>query len=75
MVARWDLRALAADLPALRTPLHLLVGEQDGTVPPADGHRAQALVPGATLATLPGLGHLAHEEDARRVAERVLKLL
>jgi magnesium chelatase accessory protein len=55
--------------------LHLLVGEQDGTVPPADARRAQALVPGATLAMLPGLGHLAHEEDAPRVAERVLGLL
>jgi magnesium chelatase accessory protein len=75
MVARWNLQALAADLPALRTPLHLLVGEQDGTVPPADARRAQALVPGATLAMLPGLGHLAHEEDAPRVAERVLGLL
>lgn len=68
MMARWNLHALAADLPALRTPLHLLVGEQDGTVPPADARRAQALVPAATLTTLAGLGHLAHEEDAPRVA-------
>ena len=75
MVARWDLRALAADLPALRTPLHLLVGEQDGTVPPADARRALALVPSATLATLPGLGHLAHEEAAPRVAELLLSSL
>jgi magnesium chelatase accessory protein len=69
MVARWNLRELASALPTLRTPLHLLVGEQDGTVPPADARRAQALVPGATLAALPGLGHLAHEEDAPRVAQ------
>ncbi len=75
MVARWNLHALAADLPALRTPLHLMVGEQDGTVPPADASRAQALVPGATLSTLPGLGHLVHEEAPQRVAELVLKLL
>jgi len=68
MVARWNLHELASDLPSLRAPLHLLVGEQDGTVPPADARRAQALVPGATLETLPGLGHLAHEEDAARVA-------
>ena len=66
--ALWNLHALAADLPALRTPLHLLVGEQDGTVPPAAARRAQALVPAATLTTLAGLGHLAHEEDAPRVA-------
>jgi magnesium chelatase accessory protein len=43
-------------------------------VPPADARRAQALVPGATLAPLPGLGHLAHEEDAPRVAEAVLRV-
>ena len=75
MVARWDLPALAADLPSLRTPLHLLVGAQDGTVPPADAQRAQALVPGATLTTLAGLGHLAHEEAPQRVAEQVLAVL
>jgi magnesium chelatase accessory protein len=75
MVARWDLQALAAELPSLRTPLHLLVGAQDGTVPPADAHRTQTLVPGATLSTLPGLGHLAHEEAPQRVAEAVLSLL
>jgi magnesium chelatase accessory protein len=72
MVARWDLPALARDLPQLRTPLHLLVGEQDGTVPPSDSRRALALVPGSTLQTLPGLGHLAHEEAPQRVAEAVL---
>ncbi len=75
MVARWNLQALAADLPRLRTPLHLLVGEQDGTVPPADARRAQALVPGATLTSLPGLGHLAHEEDAPRVAAALLSAM
>lgn len=79
MMARWDLQALAADLPRLHPPLnpalHLLVGERDGTVPPADARRAQALVPGATLGVLPGLGHLAHEEDALQVAPLVCRLI
>jgi magnesium chelatase accessory protein len=75
MVARWNLHELVRDLPALRTPLHLLVGEQDGTVPPADARRARALVAGATLATLPRLGHLAHEEAPQTVADELLKLL
>jgi magnesium chelatase accessory protein len=74
MVARWDLPALAADLPKLRTPLHLLVGDRDGTVPPQDSARAQALVPGATLASLQGLGHLAHEEQPEAVAGKLLAL-
>jgi magnesium chelatase accessory protein len=71
MMARWNLQALAAELPTLRTPLHLLVGERDGTVPPADARRVQTLVPGATLDSLSRLGHLAHEEDAARVAQAV----
>ena len=75
MMARWDLQTLAADLPTLRAPLHLLVGERDGTVPPADARRAQALVPDATLGVLPGLGHLAHEEDAPQVAQAVRRLI
>lgn len=68
MMALWDLPALAAELPRLRTPLHLLVGDRDGTIPPADAARVQALVPGCTRAVLPGLGHLAHEEEPQRVA-------
>jgi magnesium chelatase accessory protein len=74
MVARWDLPALAADLPRLRTATHFVVGEKDGTVPPTDSARAQALVRGSTLETLAGLGHLAHEEDPQRVADAVLKI-
>jgi len=74
MVSRWNLPALAADLPSLRTPVHFLVGERDGTVPPSDSARAQALVHEATLQTLPGLGHLAHEEQPQQVAEAVLRI-
>ncbi len=75
MVSRWDLAGLAEELPQLRLPLHLVVGDNDGTVPPADSRRAQALVPGATLHALMGLGHLAHEEDAPQVAELLLRIL
>jgi len=75
MVSRWDLPALARELPDVRVPLHLVVGENDGTVPPADSRRAAALVPGATLQALPGLGHLAHEEDPQRVAALLLPVL
>jgi magnesium chelatase accessory protein len=67
MMAAWDLEPLAAALPRLQTPLLLLVGERDRTVPPAHAERVRALVPGASLHRLPGLGHLAHEEDPRAV--------
>jgi magnesium chelatase accessory protein len=75
MMARWDLPSLASALPQLKVPLHLVVGEQDGTVPPADARRVQALVPGCSLSTLAGLGHLAHEEDPAAVAALILRFV
>lgn len=68
MMANWDLRALARDLPRLATPLTLVVGGRDRTIPPAEAERVRALVPSAELVALPRLGHLAHEEQPARVA-------
>lgn len=75
MMANWDLPRLAADLPRLAVRLDLVVGERDRTVPPAHAARVmQALPPGSRgrLTALPGLGHLAHEEDPQRVADLIL---
>jgi magnesium chelatase accessory protein len=74
MMARWDLPSLASALPHLKVPLHLVMGEEDGTVPPADARRVQALVPCCSLVSLPGLGHLAHEEDPATVAALILRI-
>jgi magnesium chelatase accessory protein len=71
MMAHWDLAPLEADLPRLAAPLTLLVGERDRAVPRAEAERLAARVPGARLVTLPGLGHLAHEEDPGTVAGHV----
>jgi magnesium chelatase accessory protein len=62
MMANWDLAALARDLPKLSQPLHLVTGLDDGTVPPSEAERVKEMVPAATIETLAGLGHLAHEE-------------
>lgn len=75
MMARWDLRPLAADLPRLKTPLHLVVGSQDGTVRPEEAERVRACVPGASITTLAGLGHLAHEERPAEAAALILDLI
>ncbi len=75
MMARWDLQSLARDLPRLRTPLHLLVGERDRTVLPAAAERVRELLPTTSVGLLPGLGHLAHEEQPMEVLQRVLPLL
>lgn len=75
MMARWDLRPLERDLPRLATPLALIVGAGDRAVPCKQARRVLALLPrspGSTLTVLPGLGHLAHEEQPRRVARLVM---
>jgi magnesium chelatase accessory protein len=74
MMAGWDLRSLARDLPCLRLPLHLLVGGNDRTIRPAEARRVRELVPTADVIRLPGLGHLAHEEQPDEVAELIVRL-
>ncbi len=69
MMARWDLNAF--DIARLRTPLTLVAGEQDGMIPPSAARQLAARLPGARLVLLPGLGHLAHEEDPTRIAALV----
>ena len=69
MMAAWDLQALAARLPELGVPLHLIAGARDLTLPHDHSRRVQQRVPGARLTVLDGLGHLAHEEDAAAVGD------
>lgn len=73
MMARWDLRPLVADLPRLVPPLTLVVGESDGTVSPREAPMVQQLLPAARIVSLPGLGHLAHEEAPERVGDVILE--
>jgi len=74
MMGNWDLASLVADLPRLGTALVLVVGENDRSIPPADAGRIRALVPTAQIVSLPGLGHLAHEEEPARIAGLVREL-
>ena len=74
MMARWDLWSLERDLPRLRTPLTLVVGSNDRTIRPADALRVRALVPKAEVISLPGLGHLAHEERPDLIAGIILRV-
>ena len=73
MMANWDLAPLLRDLPRLEQELLLVVGDRDRTIAPAKAERIAAIVPGARIAHLPGLGHLAHEERPDLVAEIVLR--
>ncbi len=69
MMAHWDLRELARDLPRLATPLVLVATGNDLTMPPREAARAQKVVPAARLVEIAGLGHLAHEEAPQRFAD------
>ncbi|MBE7209820.1 MAG: alpha/beta fold hydrolase [Gluconacetobacter diazotrophicus] len=75
MMARWDLAALKRDLPRLRRPVTLVSAANDRMIPPAQANAVRALLPaGATLVELPGLGHLAHEEDPAAIAALVFAM-
>lgn len=75
MMARWDLAPLAHDLAGLGRPLHLLVGQRDAAVPPAQAHRLARQYAHVHVHELGDLGHLAHEEDPARVLAVAGKLL
>ncbi|MBW4024460.1 MAG: alpha/beta fold hydrolase [Proteobacteria bacterium] len=69
MMARWNLDDL--DLTQLDVHVTLIVGDKDGMVPPEDATRLEGRLPRARVVMLPGLGHLAHEEEPALVARLV----
>ncbi len=71
MMAEWNLKGLIARLPHNPAQVLLLAGDRDGTVPPNVSEAAAARLPDARFRLLPGLGHLAHEEAADRVAAEI----
>ncbi|TFF21765.1 alpha/beta fold hydrolase [Jiella endophytica] len=73
MMANWDLESLRRDLPRLEVPLTLVVGMRDRAVPPEVSERVARMVRGARVETLPGLGHLAHEEAPETVGALMLR--
>jgi magnesium chelatase accessory protein len=73
MMANWQLEPLVRDLPKLKAQLLLIAADNDRTVSPRAARRVHDLVPGSTLVHLPGLGHLAHEENPQLVADVIAK--
>lgn len=72
LMANWDLEALERTLPALQLPILLAHGEKDRTIPAATAAKVALRLPDARTAILPGLGHLAHEEDPAAHAALIL---
>ena len=78
MMAHWDLHTFWMRLPALETPLTLIAGEKDFIVPPSVSERAAASLkrqPQPPVSRLPGLGHLAHEEEPDTLAQCILRAM
>lgn len=72
MMAQWDLWTLARDLPQIadrRCALTLVVGGNDRTVSPGEAARIRKILPAARLVSMPGLGHLAHEERPEKLCD------
>jgi magnesium chelatase accessory protein len=67
MMASWELEPLQPLLPRLGAQLHLIAGGADRTLPASESESVHRQVRGSSLTVLPGLGHLAHEEDAAAV--------
>ena len=53
----------------LRCPAHIVWGEDDPWIPLARGRALNALMPGSTFETLPGVGHLPQLEAPDRLLE------
>lgn len=69
MMAEWDLDALQPHFARIDAEVLLVVGSDDRTVPPRQAPVVAARLPRARVVTLPGLGHLAHEEAPAAVSE------
>jgi pimeloyl-ACP methyl ester carboxylesterase len=59
------------DLPAIRVPTLVLVGDGDLLTPPEQAHEMADLIPGATLVTVPACGHLSTLERPREVDDAI----
>ncbi|MEO8317890.1 MAG: alpha/beta fold hydrolase BchO [Bradyrhizobium sp.] len=73
MMANWKLEPLLHDLPRLEAKLVLVVADNDRSILPNVAQQVREILPDAVIERLPGLGHLAHEEQPQLIAELVMK--
>jgi magnesium chelatase accessory protein len=73
MMANWRLQPLLHDLPRLETNLLLVAADNDRSVSPDVARQVREIYPQAKIEHLPGLGHLAHEEQPQRIADLITR--
>lgn len=71
MMSSWNLRDMPADVARIACPALLIVGANDRAVSPKEAPKIARLMSRATVESLPGVGHLAHEEKPDLVAGRI----
>ena len=73
MMANWKLEPLLHDLPRLTPTLVLVTAANDRSISPTVAQQVREILPNAAIERLPGLGHLAHEEQPQLVAHLIEK--
>jgi magnesium chelatase accessory protein len=73
MMANWRLEPLLHDLPRLTTALLLVVADNDRSISPDVARQVREIYPQAMIERLAGLGHLAHEEQPRMIADLITR--
>jgi magnesium chelatase accessory protein len=73
MMANWKLEPLLHDLPRLTTALVLVAAANDRSISPEVAQQVREILPKAVIERLPGLGHLAHEEQPQLIADLIEK--
>ncbi|MBX3205663.1 MAG: alpha/beta fold hydrolase [Labilithrix sp.] len=75
LIALRDRPDARPDLPAIRVPTLVVVGTEDTVTPPSIAEAMAKVIPRATLALLPGAGHLANVENPSAFHEAVERFL
>jgi len=73
MMANWRLEPRLHDLPRLTTTLLLVAAANDRSISPDVTRQVREIYPQAVIERVPGLGHLAHEQQPQLIADLIMR--